>query len=172
MGSPEMLEALVVPVVEEAGFRLVRLRVMGAKTKTLQIMAERPDGKMGADDCAALSRHLSEVLDAADPIEEEYALEVSSPGIDRPLTAKEDYARFAGHEARIELLSAVNGRSRFKGMLIALDGHDVVVDAFGREGNERIRFPFNEIKDAKLGVTDKLIQESLKTSDLKSKDKI
>jgi ribosome maturation factor RimP len=172
MGSPEMLEALVVPVVEEAGFRLVRLRVMGAKTKTLQIMAERPDGKMGADDCAALSRHLSEVLDAADPIEEEYALEVSSPGIDRPLTAKEDYARFAGHEARIELLSAVNGRSRFKGMLIALDGHDVVVDAFGREGNERIRFPFNEIKDAKLVLTDKLIQESLKTSDLKSKDKI
>ena len=172
MGSPEMLEALVVPVVEEAGFRLVRLRVMGAKTKTLQIMAERPDGKMGADDCAALSRHLSEVLDAADPIEEEYALEVSSPGIDRPLTAKEDYARFAGHEARIELLSAVNGRSRFKGMLIALDGHDVVVDAFGREGNERIRFPFNEIKDAKLVLTDKLIHESLKTSDLKSKDKI
>jgi ribosome maturation factor RimP len=172
MGSPEMLEALVVPAVEEAGFRLVRLRVMGAKTKTLQIMAERPDGKMGADDCAALSRHLSEVLDAADPIEEEYALEVSSPGIDRPLTAKEDYARFAGHEARIELLSAVNGRSRFKGMLIALDGHDVVVDAFGREGNERIRFPFNEIKDAKLVLTDKLIQESLKTSDLKSKDKI
>jgi ribosome maturation factor RimP len=149
---------------------------MGAKTNTLQIMAERPDGKMDADDCAALSRHLSEVLDAADPIEGEYALEVSSPGIDRPLTAPEDYARFAGHEARVELLSTVNGRSRFKGMIIGMDGRDVVMDAVmnvsGRKEKDRIRFPFNEIKDAKLVLTDKLIQESLKTSDLKSKDKI
>ena len=101
-----------------------------------------------------------------------YALEVSSPGIDRPLTAPEDYARFAGHEARIELLSAVNGRTRFKGMLIGLDRRDVLIDVSGREGNERLRFPINEIADANLVLTEKLIQESLKTSDLKSKDKI
>lgn len=172
MGSPEVLEALVTPAVEAAGFRLVRLRLMGAKRKTVQVMAERPDGKMGADDCATLSRHLSEILDAADPIEGRYALEVSSPGIDRPLTAPEDYARFAGHEVRIELLSAVNGRTRFKGMLIGLDRRDVLIDVSGREGSERLRFPFNEIADAKLVLTDKLIQESLKTSDLKSKDRI
>ena len=174
MGSPEMLEALVVPAVEAAGFRLVRLRLMGAKTKTLQVMAERPDGKMAAEDCAALSRHLSEILEAADPIEGAYELEVSSPGIDRPLTIREDYARYAGHQARLELLTAVNGRKRFKGMLIGLDANDVLVDVTGREDEdgERIRIPFNEIADAKLILTDKLIQESLKASDLKSKDKI
>ncbi len=172
MGSPEMLEALVTPAVEAAGFRLVRMRLMGAKNKTLQVMAERPDGKMGADDCATLSRSLSEILDAADPIEGRYELEVSSPGIDRPLTAPEDYARFAGHEARIELLSAANGRTRFKGMIIGLNKRDVVIDVSGHEGVERIRFPFNEIAEAKLVLTDKLVQESLKTNDLKSKDKI
>ena len=172
MGSPEMLEALVTPAVEAAGFRLVRMRLMGEKPKVLQVMADRPDGKMGADDCAVLSRQLSEMLDEADPIEGTYELEVSSPGIDRPLTAREDYARFAGHEARLELLSAVNGRTYFKGMLIGLDQGDVVIDVSSRDGAENMRFPFNEIADAKLILTDKLIQESLKASDLKSKDKI
>ncbi len=172
MGSPELLEALVSPAVEAAGFRLVRVRLTGGGRKTLQVMAERPDGKMEVDDCAALSCHLSETLDAADPIASEYQLEVSSPGIDRPLTAPEDYARFAGHEARLELYSAVNGRKRFKGMLIGLDQRDVVVDVTGRDGTQRLQFPFNEIADAKLVLTDKLIQESLKANDLKSKDKI
>jgi len=173
MGSPEVLEALVSPAVEEAGFRLVRFRLMGASGKaTLQIMAERPDGKMKVDDCAALSRHLSKILEAADPIAGEYRLEVSSPGIDRPLTAPEDYARFAGHEARLELLSPMNGRKRFKGMLIGLERRNVVMDVSGDAGVRRLRFPFNEIADAKLVLTDKLIQESLKTNDLKSKDKI
>lgn len=173
MGSPESLEALVSPAVEAAGFRLVRFRLTGGLGKaTLQIMAERADGKMEVDDCAALSRHLSKILDAADPIADEYQLEVSSPGIDRPLIAPEDYARFAGHEARLELFSPVNGRKRFKGMLIGLEQRDVVMDVSGDDGPERLRFPFNEIADAKLILTDKLIQESLNTSDLKSKDKI
>lgn len=172
MGSPESLEALVSPAVEEAGFRLVRFRLMGAGLKTLQIMAERPDGKMEVDDCAALSRHLSRVLDEADPIAGSYQLEVSSPGIDRPLIAPEDYARFAGHEVRLELVSPMNGRKRFKGMLIGLERRDVVMDVSEAGGVKRLRFPFNEIADANLVLTEKLIQESLKTNDLTSKDKI
>ena len=172
MGSPEMLEALVGPAVEAAGYRLVRLRLMGGKRKTLQIMAEKPDGTMDVEDCAALSRSLSEVLEAADPIADDYNLEVSSPGIDRPLTAPEDYARFAGHEARLELFAPVDGRKRFKGLLIGLDGRDVVMDVQGASGAERVRFPFNEIAEAKLVLTDKLIQESLKARDLGPKDKL
>ena len=97
------LETMLEPVVEAAGYRLVRLRLMGGKTKTLQIMAERADGTMNVEDCATLSRALSEFLDAEDPIEGEYNLEVSSPGIDRPLTRITDYARWAGHEAKLEL---------------------------------------------------------------------
>ena len=173
MSSPEVLEALVSPAVGAAGFRLVRFRRMGGSRKTtLQIMAERPDGKMEVDDCAALSRHLSEILDAADPIGDEYQLEVSSPGIDRPLTAPEDYARFAGHQARLELFSPVHGRKRFKGMLIGLEQRNVVMDVSGDDGVQRLRVPFNEIEDAKLVLTDKLIQESLKTNELMSRDKI
>ena len=126
----------------------------------------------GASPRADGARSRERILDAADPVSSEYQLEVSSPGIDRPLTAPEDYARFAGHEARLELYSAVNGRKRFKGMLIGLDQRDVVVDVAGRDGAQRLRFPFNEIADAKLILTDKLIQESLKANDMKSKDKI
>lgn len=172
MGSPELLEALVAPAVEAAGFRLVRLRLMGGKRKTLQIMAERPDGTMDVEDCATLSRSLSEVLDAANPISDDYTLEVSSPGIDRPLTAPEDFARFAGHEARLELHTSQNGRKRFKGQLIGLDGREVIIDTQGAAGTERMHFPFDEIAEAKLVLTDKLIQESLKARDLKPEDKV
>jgi ribosome maturation factor RimP len=171
MGSPEFLEALVGPAVEAAGFRLVRLRLMGGKHKTLQIMAERPDGTMNVEDCAELSRALSEALDAADPISDDYTLEVSSPGIDRPLTAPEDFARFAGHEVRLELHAPMDGRKRFKGLLIGLDARDIIVDASGAIGTARMRFPFNEIAEAKLVLTDKLIQESLKARELKPEDK-
>src|SRR5215468_2726907 len=101
---------------------------MGGRRKTLQVMAERPDGSMDVEDCASLSRTLSEVLEAADPIAEEYVLEVSSPGIDRPLTALEDFARFAGHEVRVELAHGLDGRRRFKGMLIGIEGKGVVMD--------------------------------------------
>jgi ribosome maturation factor RimP len=135
---------------------------MGGKRKTLQIMAERQDGQMDVEDCALLSRALSEVLEAADPLAEEYTLEVSSPGIDRPLTIEADFARFAGHEARIEMVHGVEGRRRFKGRLIGLDSHDVVIDVTSERGTERVRLPFSDIADAKLVLTDKLIQESLK----------
>jgi ribosome maturation factor RimP len=162
-----LLEALVAPAVAAAGYRLVRLRLMGGKIKTLQVMAERPDGHMDVADCASLSRALSEVLEAADPISEEYVLEVSSPGIDRPLTAPEDYARFAGHQARIELHRGIDGRRRFKGEILGIEGNEVVMDAADEKETHRVRLPFSDIAEAKLVLTDKLIHESLKRSEMK-----
>lgn len=153
------LEPIIEPAVEAAGFRLVRLRVMAGKRKTLQVMAERPDGTMNVEDCAALSRALSQFLDAEDPIEGEYMLEVSSPGIDRPLTRLTDYARWAGHEAKVELTGPdAGGRKRFKGLLLGLDGTDVTIEVEG----SRLIFPFRAIAEAKLILTEKLIQEDLK----------
>ena len=152
------LEPILAPVVEAAGFRLVRLRLIGGKKKTLQVMAEREDGSMNVEDCATLSRALSEFLDQDDPIEGEYELEVSSPGIDRPLTRLADFARWSGHEAKIELAAPLDGRKRMRAVLLGLDGSDVVVDAHG----ERLTFPFRVIAEAKLVLSDKLIQEDLK----------
>ncbi|HEY6578731.1 MAG TPA: ribosome maturation factor RimP [Rhizomicrobium sp.] len=154
------LEPIIAPAVEAAGYRLVRLRLMGGKRKTLQIMAERADGRMDVDDCARLSRALSDFLEREDPIDGEYVLEVSSPGIDRPLTRLLDFARWAGHEVRIELKALdAGGRKRFRGLLLGLDGNDVAiaVDA------ARITFPFGSIAEAKLVLTDRLIQEDLKS---------
>ncbi len=156
------LEPILEPAVEAAGYRLVRLRLMGGKTKTLQIMAERPDGTMNVDDCATLSRALSDFLEAEDAIEGDYHLEVSSPGIDRPLTRQSDFARWSGHEAKIELNAPDEaGRRRFKGMLLGLDGNDVLMDVEGA----RLKFPFRSLADAKLVLTDKLIAEDLKAKD-------
>lgn len=153
------LEPLIAPVVEAAGYQLVRLRLMGGKTKTLQIMAERADGHMDVEDCAALSRALSDFLDQEDPIEGEYNLEVSSPGIDRPLTRIKDFARWAGHEAKIELATPdTNGRKRFRGKLLGLDGKDVLFLSDGQQ----LKFTFANIAEAKLVLTDKLIEEDLK----------
>ena len=170
MTGENLLDALIAPAVEAAGYRLVRLRLMGSKRKTLQIMAERPDGQMDVEDCATLSRTLSEVLEAADPIAEEYTLEVSSPGIDRPLTIEADFARFAGHEARIEMVHGVEGRRRFKGLIIGIDAHDVLVDVTSERGTERVRLPFSDIADAKLVLTNRLIQESLKAREVRDNE--
>jgi ribosome maturation factor RimP len=153
------LEPIIEPAVEAAGFKLVRLRLMGGKTKTLQIMAERPDGSMNVEDCAALSRALSDFLDTEDPIEGEYHLEISSPGIDRPLTRLGDFARWSGHEAKIELAQPdEGGRKRFKGLLLGLDGSDIQVEVDGA----RRTFSFRSDAEAKLVLTDKLIAEDLK----------
>jgi ribosome maturation factor RimP len=159
LSQMSQLEPILEPAIEAAGYRLVRLRVMGGKTKTLQIMAERPDGTMNVDDCAALSRALSEFLDAEDPLEGEYHLEVSSPGIDRPLTRLTDFARWAGHEAKVELtMPDESGRNKFRCQLLGLDGNDVAADVEG----ERRLFPFRAIAEAKLVLTDALIREDLK----------
>jgi ribosome maturation factor RimP len=152
------LEPILEPAIEAAGYRLVRLRLMGGKTKTLQIMAERPDGTMSVEDCAILSHALLDFIEQEDPLEGDYELEVSSPGIDRPLTRLMDFARYAGHEAKVELAAPIDGRKRFRGLLLGLDGNQVAMESQGT----RISFPFRGIAEAKLVLTDKLIQEDLK----------
>jgi ribosome maturation factor RimP len=152
------LEPILEPAIEAAGYRLVRLRLLGGNTKTLQIMAERPDGTMNVEDCAVLSHALLDFIEREDPLEGDYELEVSSPGIDRPLTRLMDFARYAGHEAKLELVAPLDGRKRFRGTLLGLDGNDVMIETQGA----RVRFPFRAIAEAKLVLTDKLIQEDLK----------
>ena len=152
------MEPIIAAAVEAAGYRLVRLLLMGGKVKTLQVMAERADGTMNVEDCAALSRALSEFIEREDPIEGDFELEVSSPGIDRPLTRLTDFARWSGHEAKLELVAPIDGRKRFRGTLLGLDGNDVTVEAQGL----RLKVPFRAIAEAKLVLTDKLIEEDLK----------
>ena len=156
--SASHLEPVFEPVIEKAGFRLVRLRIMGGAAKTLQVMAERPDGSMDVEGCATLSHALLDFIEAEDPIEGDYEIEVSSPGIDRPLTRLMDFARWAGHEAKIELHNPIEGRRRFRGVLLGLDGQDVAI----RADNSETKFPFRAIANAKLVLTDKLINEDLK----------
>jgi ribosome maturation factor RimP len=132
---------------------------MGGQTKTLQIMAERPDGSMNVEDCAVLSHALLDFLEAENPLEGDYELEISSPGIDRPLTRLMDFSRYAEHEAKIELHAPLDGRKRFRGMLKGLDGKDVKIDVQGKD----ISFPFSAIAEAKLVLTDKLIELDLKS---------
>ena len=161
----QRIAAIVEPTIQGMGFELVRLRLMGGRRPTLQIMAERAAGTEGAgtmevDDCAELSRQLSVVLDVEDPLDREYTLEVSSPGIDRPLTRLADFDRWEGHEARLETAEAVDGRKRFKGVLAGTDGGEVLIEV--DEGT--IGLPFEWLVDAKLVLTDELIAESLKRS--------
>ena len=163
--NSNFLETLLAPAIRAAGYRLVRLRLMGGKRKILQVMAERPDGGMEVGDCAELSRKLSEVLEAADPISDEYVLEVSSPGIDRPLTEAADFERFAGHEARIEMLHPVDGRRRFKGNIVGLGNETVIMETGGDDGPQTIALPLPGIAEAKLVLTDRLIRDSLKARD-------
>ena len=140
------------------GFELVRLRFMSGKKATVQIMAERPDGTMEIEDCATLSRTVSAVMDVEDPIEGEYSLEVSSPGIDRPLTRLVDFDRWEGYEARLETDEMIDGRKRFKGILAGTEGDEVLVEI--DEGTIGLKFDW--LNDAKLILTDDLIRESLK----------
>jgi len=149
---------LLDPVAEAAGYAIVRLRLMGgAETRRLQIMAERQsDGDMVVEDCARLSRAISEIMDAADPISGEYTLEVSSPGVDRPLTRLADFATFEGHEAKIELDRLAEGRKRFRGDLAGIEGDQVALDLEGED--ETVLVPFAWIVEAKLVLTDALMK--------------
>jgi ribosome maturation factor RimP len=149
---------LLDPVAEAAGYAIVRLRLMGGEhARRLQIMAERPsDGDMNVEDCARLSRAISEIMDAADPIAGEYTLEVSSPGVDRPLTRLADFEAYRGHEARIELDRLAEGRKRFKGLLAGVEDGQVAVDLEGEE--ETALIPFAWIVEAKLVLTDQLMK--------------
>lgn len=148
---------LLDPVAGAAGFEIVRLRLMGGeRARRLQIMGEREDGTMIVEDCAVLARAVSEVLDAADPISGEYTLEVSSPGVDRPLTRLRDFETYAGYEARIELDRLAENRKRFKGVLAGAQDGQVAIDLEGEE--ETALIPFAWISEAKLVITDKLMQ--------------
>lgn len=149
---------LLDPVSEAAGYAIVRLRLMGGnERRKLQIMAERPsDGDMNVEDCARLSRAISEVMDAADPITGEYVLEVSSPGIDRPLTRLEDFTAYEGYEVRLELDRLAEGRKRFRGVLVGLEGDQVAIDLEGEA--ETALIPFAWITEAKLVLNDELMK--------------
>lgn len=149
---------LLDPVAEAAGYAIVRVRLMGGEhARRLQIMAERPaDGDMNVEDCARLSRAISEIMDAADPITGEYTLEVSSPGVDRPLTRLADFEAYQGYEARIELDRLAEGRKRFKGVLAGVEDGQVAVDLEGEE--ETALIPFSWIVEAKLVLTDQLMK--------------
>lgn len=144
------------------GFELVRVKMYGGDDPTLQVMAERPDTRqLTIDDCAALSRRLSDMLDEKDPIEAAYRLEVSSPGIDRPLTRLADFADWAGHEARVNAVEAIEGRKQFKAVLAGLDGDTILLDdpKVGRVGVE-----FGNLHSAKLILTDALISATMPLS--------
>ncbi len=157
MADIAALTALIEPEAEALGLRLVRVGMFGGTSDpTLQVMAERPDTRqLTLDDCATLSRRLSEIFDELDPIEDAYRLEVSSPGIDRPLTRIADYDDWAGHEARLKLVEPIEGRKMFDARLEGIEGDDTVV-VIAKHGAMRI--PYDGIASAKLVLTDKLIQ--------------
>ena len=156
------LAAIVTPVIEGMGFELVRIRLMGGNTRTLQIMADRPDGGIVVDDCGEISIAVSAVLDVEDPVEENYILEVSSPGIDRPLTRLKDFEMWKGWEARMETTELIDGRRRFKGTLGGVEGDEVLIMI--EEGGETVTIglQFEWLADAKLILTDELISEMLR----------
>jgi ribosome maturation factor RimP len=165
-GMAARVAAIVEPVLEGMGFRLVRVKVTGGANggATLQIMAERPDGTFTIDDCEAASRALSPVLDVEDPISQAYNLEMSSPGIDRPLVRVGDFDRWAGHEMRVEMAVAQAGRKRYRGILLGTEGQQAKLrrtDAAPGEDAD-VLLPIEEIGEARLVLTDELIREALR----------
>ena len=156
------LAQIVEPVAQDLGLELVRLRLMSGQHPTLQIMAQRPDGSMEVEDCARLSTAVSAVLDVEDPITDAYTLEVSSPGIDRPLTRLKDFEQWAGHEAKIETSEAIDGRRRFKGVLQGTEGDEVLLEIEQGKETVTIGLRFDWLSDAKLVLTDDLIRETLR----------
>jgi ribosome maturation factor RimP len=157
------LADIVAPVIEGLGYELVRIRLMGGLKKTLQIMADRPDGGIDVDECAKISTAVSAALDVEDPISEPYTLEVSSPGIDRPLTRLKDFDVWIGYEARIETEAQIDGRKRFKGILAGTEGDEVLITLpEGPDGELTIGLQFDWLSDAKLILTDELIAEMLR----------
>lgn len=157
MAELARLTALIEPECAALGFALVRVRLFGGDEPTLQVMAERPDTRqLTIDDCAQLSHRLSDMLDREDPIPDAYRLEVSSPGIDRPLTRAADFADWAGHEARIALTDKRDGQKQFKGELLGIAQPGGVVSIRARDG-QIFTLPFDSIADAKLVLTDRLI---------------
>lgn len=156
------LAEIIQPVIEGMGYELVRLRLQGGKTATLQIMADRPEGGINVEDCAEISTAVSATLDVEDPLEDAYHLEVSSPGIDRPLTRLKDFATFEGYDARLETNQPIDGRKRFKGVLAGVDGDEVLLNIEERGETVTVGLNFDLLSDAKLLLTDELIALMLK----------
>jgi ribosome maturation factor RimP len=163
-GVSARVATIAEPVIEQLGYRLVRVKVSGADGCTVQIMVERPDGTMVVEDCETVSRALSPVFDVADPIDKAYRLEVSSPGIDRPLVRKSDFDRYAGHLVKIETEIPIDGRKRFRGLLIGTEGEAARIRQDDAEAGEaaEILLPIEEMSEAKLVLTDELVTEALR----------
>lgn len=163
-GLDARVAAIVEPVIEDLGYRLVRVKVTGQNGCTLQIMAERPDGTMTVEDCETVSRAVSPVLDVDDPIDKAYHLEISSPGIDRPLVRRSDFDRWMGHDTKVELARLHDGRKRFRGILLGTRGDAMVMRLDGTKTTEEteVALPMEDIADARLVLTDALIEEALK----------
>jgi ribosome maturation factor RimP len=168
-GLAARVAAIAAPVLSGLGYRLVRVRASGTASLTVQIMAEKADGTMAIEDCEAASRALSPVFDAEDPIDREYRLEISSPGIDRPLVRRSDFERYAGHEAKIEMAVARDGRKRFRGILLGTEGDaarlrrkDMTEQNLAEGEAADVVLPIADMAEARLVLTDALIRESLR----------
>ena len=157
------IAALAGPVLDDLGFRLVRVTLSGRNGATVQIMAERPDGTITIEECAQISRQLSPVLDAHDPMPGSYALEISSPGIDRPLVRRSDFDDWEGYEAKIEMKAPIEGRKRFRGTLKATEGDEVRMEVeHDQLGHQIVGLPIGNIAEARLVLTDELVREALR----------
>jgi ribosome maturation factor RimP len=163
-GLSARIASVAEPVIEALSYRLVRVKVSGADGCTVQIMAERPDGSMTVEDCEMVSRALSPVLDVADLVERAYRLEISSPGIDRPLVRKSDFERYAGHLAKIEMEVPINGRKRFRGLLVGAEGEAARIHRDNAAPGEDpdVLLPIHEMSEAKLVLTDELVKLALR----------
>jgi ribosome maturation factor RimP len=162
-GLAAQIAAIAEPVLTDLGFRLVRVVLSGRNGTTVQIMAERPDGTISVKECADISRRLSPVLDAHDPIQGQYTLELSSPGIDRPLVRPSDFEDWAGYEAKIEMKELIAGRKRFRGMLEGVEGEEVRIEVeLDQLGRQVIGLPIRLVAEARLVLTDELIREALR----------
>lgn len=174
-GLAAQVAAVIEPVLDSCGFRLVRVTVTGREGKIVQVMAERPDGTMTIGDCEAASRELSPVLDVHDPIADSYRLEVSSPGIDRPLVRPSDFDDWSGYEAKIELSETIDGRKRFRGVLEGFKDGEIRIELdLDQVGRTVIGLPIALVAEAKLVLTDELIREALHRAkkDKKSGDEV
>ncbi len=171
VGLAANVAALIEPALENRGFRLVRVAISGREGKTVQVMAERPDGTMSIEDCELVSREISPLLDVHDPIAGSYRLEVSSPGIDRPLVRPSDFEVWSGYEAKIELKEPIDGRKRFRGMLEGFEDGEVRIDVdLGEAGRSTLGLPIGLVSEAKLVLTDELVREALRRAKKKSNE--
>jgi ribosome maturation factor RimP len=162
-GLAAEIAGLAEPVLADLGFRLVRVVVSGRNGATVQIMAERPEGTITVEECAEISRRLSPVLDVRDPMKGQYTLEVSSPGIDRPLVRPSDFDAWAGYEAKIEMKELISGRKRFRGVLEGIEGEEVRIEVeVDQLGRQIVGLPLGLIGEARLVLTDELIRETLR----------